>query len=672
MRKQKIGITNILILIGLIGLLPILKVFLIPGCMAFDATDDANHTFVNLFIARQSLSAGEIPLINFWNNFGTPILGDVLTYPWALHAQTYWFFPADVAMAINRFLLAGATTLLLILYFRRSMSNLAAGVGAVLAFLTPGFFWHFAHHHYQAALFCFTLILLTQDHFIKKPRFLTWFFLAISFVFTFFNTSIHAVCLMIPFLLGQQIFSPQGRRLKSVSGLFAALIIGILCALPDLIHFVHLISQSMRVQGNYGMPAHLTVAKRFSIPMVGLALSGAFLLWQKDPQGKRESLKILILGFMPILIVFFLFHFQAIWQAIPLVKSTDISRLWWFSNVFLMQGVGQCIDRLNQKNKWTAGLILYSYLLLLLELCFRVFLKHSFFYHHMYLIFFTAFILICIAAVHLSKNFAQNKKLPSYLMNPNHRRIIAALIIILQMIVISTRILEVQNLSVCRAGCYFTEKGGDLFTPRSFLKYIPPKTRIAVDDLSEQGRDLKINRDLIFGSSGRSVVLNKDFSEYLLKENLITPDNAQFAYHFSPPWRIEPLAELGIRFIMQKGINPTLTKQGWRLLATENEWALYEHPQQPSLVYLQNQRGERRYLALSQFNIHGNTIRIQLPEIQEAQELVATFVHLSGWRGYVDGKERSLYHQTNQLIRLEITPHDHEILLKYAFTTHSE
>lgn len=67
---QKVRGYHVAIIISLLsGFLVICKIFTITGCWAFDMNDDANHTFPNLFIARIALKLGEIPQINFFNNF---------------------------------------------------------------------------------------------------------------------------------------------------------------------------------------------------------------------------------------------------------------------------------------------------------------------------------------------------------------------------------------------------------------------------------------------------------------------------------------------------------------------------------------------------------------------------------------------------------------------------
>ena len=69
-----------------------LKVFLFPDCLSFDTHDDANHAFPNLFVAQKMLLSGVLPTVNYYNNFGVPLLGDGLTYPFGIQTLIYYFF----------------------------------------------------------------------------------------------------------------------------------------------------------------------------------------------------------------------------------------------------------------------------------------------------------------------------------------------------------------------------------------------------------------------------------------------------------------------------------------------------------------------------------------------------------------------------------------------------
>ena len=102
-----------------VGFIILSKTLIYPQCFSYDNHDDANHAFPNLHVSRQAILAGELPTINFFNNFGSPILGDALTYPFAMHSLTYWFFESHIAMTINRIFFTSLTIYLGYVFYRK-------------------------------------------------------------------------------------------------------------------------------------------------------------------------------------------------------------------------------------------------------------------------------------------------------------------------------------------------------------------------------------------------------------------------------------------------------------------------------------------------------------------------------------------------------------------------
>ena len=115
------------------------------------------------------MAAGDLPKINLFNNFGTPILGEPVVYPFALHAWSYALFRPVVAMLVNKFLLAALTMVVLTAFFARYFPPLIASLCAFLAFSSPAFFYFFQNHPHQGALFYFGLVLLAWRRFLDRP-----------------------------------------------------------------------------------------------------------------------------------------------------------------------------------------------------------------------------------------------------------------------------------------------------------------------------------------------------------------------------------------------------------------------------------------------------------------------------------------------------------------------
>ena len=87
--------------------------------LPIDSGDEPAETFIQVPLAQAQMAAGQLPQINLFNNFGTPILGEPVVYPFALHAWTYALFRPVVAMLVNKFLLAALSMLVLTAFFAR-------------------------------------------------------------------------------------------------------------------------------------------------------------------------------------------------------------------------------------------------------------------------------------------------------------------------------------------------------------------------------------------------------------------------------------------------------------------------------------------------------------------------------------------------------------------------
>jgi len=46
------------------------------GYYAIEANDEVAHTFIEIELVWKMLREGALPLINLFNNFGTPMIGD--------------------------------------------------------------------------------------------------------------------------------------------------------------------------------------------------------------------------------------------------------------------------------------------------------------------------------------------------------------------------------------------------------------------------------------------------------------------------------------------------------------------------------------------------------------------------------------------------------------------
>jgi hypothetical protein len=141
-----------------------------------------------------------------------------------------------------------------------------------------------------------------------------------------------------------------------------------------------------------------------------------------------------------------------------------------------------------------------------------------------------------------------------------------------------------------------------------------------------------------------------------LGEKLIEVDHYFYNYHFRPPWDARKLSDLGIRYIIQDNIDEDLSREGWILQAAEGASGLYKNPVKTSLVYLIDKQGKRIPLEDSKIALVENGIEIELPEINEPKELIATFAALKGWQLFVDGQRKSMTSKKNKLLRAKVYP----------------
>lgn len=664
------------------------KSLFVEDCLPFDLNDDANHTFVNLYAARQIMLAGQLPLMNMFNNFGTPLIGDLLTFPFAPTAWTYALMPDHLAIGFNRILLAILTVVALTFYLRRFMSLAAATLSAVTVFYSASFLWHFAHHHYQLSLLLFVLLIQMQFQLHEKvtgKRLSLFYLLNVTL---FLSTNVQIIFIMFPFLIGHSLFLTRGRATRHTWLVAACYAAGLLFILPDFIAFLRAVPESGRVTEDYGYPftilqlmksvlgqvghedrtTHLDVAVHISVPVLVLSTLGLIRLWKRGDQKGLLTL-CFVFGFIPLAVALFLTLFEQIRWNIPLIRSTDILRFWWFSTVFLLIPAGVYLDHLwlgkeNRKSLTITGFVILSGVLaiqfvmgweqVLVRYQVPVFMLPA------------VFILAGLVLFVRKAGSATDEKVVS-------RLLAAALMIsVIAMVVpVVMKVTAFHNLKRCRSSHFYSYIVGAYFHPEPFLDYMEPCSRLATELPSARGQDLKGLRSNIFGSNSRSVLANKDFSDYLLKEGLVKTDHALLSYHFVRPWRKDLLSRLGIRYVIQSDplimeTNMVFLKHtGWKHLTNDRFLWLFENPEPTTLVYMLE--GERKInIPPGQVEFRGNGMTIRLPEFAAERELVATFMARPGWKASVDGRARVIHKGEDHMIRVSVMPGEQVVKIQYV------
>ncbi|HPN32479.1 MAG TPA: hypothetical protein PKY81_16120 [bacterium] len=641
----------------LIALLIILKSLILPNCMSFDKTDEGNHTFVNIFRVQELIRQNQMPLINLYNNFGTPIIGDQLTLPYSFLSIAYWILPYDIAMGFNRFLVAAATIFLLTFYYKKYLSYFSACVCSILVFFSPSFFWTAAHHHYQASILVFTALLLFVEKLYENPSKSNYLILFALSSFCVLSVNLNIV-LIIYFYISTTAFIMSGFKPdKKFFFVFSALCSGIIFYLPDIIYFIRSIPLSVRVSQNYPVDISLLLRMFIILSVFGAAITGALSL-----SSKKNSFylyyRIFFCGILSFIAVSAGLMIIKIWHLIPFIASTDISRFWWFSNVYMTLGAGFSFDLFIIKSnkirfKYFLG---FSLPVLLYFFINNYFADYSIDIKQIDLTSMFCFALLLI----FSYTYPSFKK--------NFSGFLCALICIglcyLSIYYCCSRILGYSRFKTCRFKHFFSEKGSDLFNPAEFIDLIKKNERIAVEIESFEGYDLKITRNSIFGSSGRSVLLNKSLGDYLIKNNLIEIDQVPFAYHFKSPWNAMKLSELGIKYVMQKN-DMKENNEFWSLIGSSGEWRLYENKLPTGIIYLLDSNMNKKILGGANIIYNGNEIKILLPDRINNEILISTFAALPGWKAMINGSERKLLKLKNNMLGVSIRQGDKNVLLYF-------
>jgi hypothetical protein len=128
------------------------RAFVGDGVFPVEAGDEPAETFIQVPMAQAQLASGGLLKMNLFNNFGTPILGEPVVYPYALHALSYLFFRPMVAMTVSKFFLAALSMAVLTLFFARYFPLHISSFCAFVTFSSPSFFYFFQNHPYQGAL----------------------------------------------------------------------------------------------------------------------------------------------------------------------------------------------------------------------------------------------------------------------------------------------------------------------------------------------------------------------------------------------------------------------------------------------------------------------------------------------------------------------------------------
>lgn len=647
---------------------------------SFDPNDDATISFPSLAVARGILAQGEWPQINYYNNFGTPLAGDGTTLAFAPQALTYVFLPPHVGMTVNRFLACFLSMVLLVGFFRRHVPPGAAALAAFWVTTFPNWLWHSQHHHYQMTIFCLALILLTQSRLHEK--FSVWRMAQLFAALLMANISVspNMTVYLHGFSALVYVLHVRIREKSAVLRWFAygtLVLASFAVVLPDWVAFIRNIGLSKRV-GMLYLPS-----QEFTLDDAALALIGGFKVWQgydisvtipgilivlsvygfwRDRKRTERSTWAwigLLAGTVPFLYVYLALLFkEVLWYPLPFFKSTDITRILWFSMVFLLIPVSRCLmDFL--KGEWPvhhyriAALAFFGWSLVYLitpePLSQTLVMTHMGFF-------------LLLAILSLWKGGVPRGGM-RWTLGIGFGVWAFAL--------------------VARYPVYDTIQGGGKSPahhagfPRALYGEIGPGVRLATagSPIGSIGSlDMRGAHRGVFGAAADCTLNYAPFNDLLLKTGRIRecdPLQVGGVYYFSEPWRGEDLARYGIQYLLvPTNEAPRVNPKEWRMVATsdfydsEQMMTLFSN-RAPTGVFYIEKNGVITPLTRDAFTVKGNRVRVHLPQSNMGSSLVATFKHLRDFRFLVDGKQVPSVGTTESLIRIPLDSEGKVVDLRY-------
>jgi len=672
-----------------IGLSYIVKVFFLGNCYAFETNDEVAHTFLEIPLAWSMIGKGTLPLINFFNNFGTPLIGDPVVNPFALHSIPYLFLSPLVAATLNRFLAISLTIALLTFFYHRYflLSLLASSIAAIWVVTLPAFSHFSVHHPHQGVVLYFTAVLILQHEFKINPSIKTLTGLYAVLLLFALGVGLNPFFFAWPFLIINQFFLSECRINKHFI-LFSLLSLSIFIFLyPHLSSFFQYAFMTSRATLDYAqiLPytlqrllqnlfffrtqpglLHVSDSIFYSITAIFLTAIGFHVL-----KNRKDRLRIACLGIVPLFVVLLMLLFGQIRSSwIPLLKSVDITRFLWFANIFLAVLLGYALDFVRKNSLPNFA---KNTLLCLLFLSLFIMSKN--------------FIVVCLLLAGMVPVFrailakiSREKLLDFDLIlaswfNRNNRVFVflvaaGALFFSISPVYLNYSGLSSYALKKCDSFGYAKTYYAD-FHPKEYLEIIRPYERLATQFEPTAFSYLQqAGKYDIFGSDGRSIILNKGLKQYLLDRNLIEQGWYGMTYYFNFN-DTRQINTLGIRYILAARPydfdNMYLHKPVAQIQDKTNnknfhQVYLYEAKQDVSVGYLVSDH-DINYL--HDIIFQDNKISIALPELKNQFDLVLTFVNWPGWIVWIDGQPGDVLSTEAGFLKTVVKPEFRTVIFEF-------
>ena len=597
-----------------------IKLFIYDNCFSFDVHDDSNHAFVNLKIIRETLFKFDFSFFNYFNNFGQPILGDGLTYPFSIQSITYYFFEDHIAMTINRIVVFFLSLVVGFIFFNLFFKSYIAVILSTLLLFNPIAFWY-PVHHYQLTSFFYLSGLILVYKLSKEISSKLIILLFLTLTFFILSVSINNVIFSIPFFILFLLLLTNFTINKNFIIISSISILSVIITLNQNIDFIINISRAARTEEfvyfsdlmnlrefflsliipptewipyNYG--AQNQMITYYSLPII-IGIFYGFFSFQNKKGNYKIFYSALLCGLLPHIFILVLNYLHEIRMHLPLIKAVDVKKFLYFSYPFALIFLGSFIESINNKKEKSRMLIIVSIITLisffLIYLFFEELENASYFYLYNYAIFSLSIILIIIAQISKLKK-TKNLFISIF--------IFSYFLTVLPTLVIITGI----NKS-CSGTQYFANKHEAKFIPSSFIDLIEPYSRTVAEVHTHEGHGLRLANHKIFGGDARAIILDKKLGEFFESKELVYVDQVPYGYYFKRPWRVNELNSLGIRYIIVHETNP-IKNNNFKYLNKDMGYILYENVYKPSLIYLYSIDNKKNFIY--NFSVKENKIII--------------------------------------------------------------
>ncbi|MEC7490832.1 MAG: hypothetical protein VYA17_14725 [Pseudomonadota bacterium] len=614
--------------------------------------------------------SGVLPTINYFNNFGVPLLGDALTYPFGVQTLAYYFLDPHLAMTVVRGLVAFCTTTVFYLFFKLFLNTPTSLLCALLSILTPIAFWYPVHQYQLASVFGFSLFLFSHQ-FFKGPRFKIILVLTLLWALMVLSVSINHVILFIPFWLAWCLIKSNFKINRKFFATQIAMICGlVLTSVQTYDFFVNFASSARVHEGvydsvltnwrelflgmvippgewlSYNYGAQLQVSTYIALPIIVLVMFGTFYTAKYSRQ--RHFWPIILCGVVPTLSALILYISPEIRLRTPLVKSGDITRVLWFSMPFCMIAVGFFWESL-QRNVVGVRVIVLMLMATLIGIA-SFWLAPEFenltvFHISAALVFFCALFLMLLGKV------ADGSRLAGIYLFVGSVTLCISLIAVT--LPTTMRILGL-NTGYCGGTQYSARASLSDFHPIDLLRDLEPNSRVAAEIATYKGHDLRLANHKLLGSGARAIVVDRAFGNNLEKRGLVAIDQVPYGYFFTRPWKTRDLSEYGIRYlVIHQDRDGELEGLGWNRVAAKGGFSVYENPEKPTPVYFRS-RDSGKPTFLRTFVIKGNSIKVKFGSQDNPGNLVFAMTHRREFDALVDGEPVAIRPNDNGLLEIEV------------------